>query len=112
LELAAARSGSDTSWRRLLWYVLAGSRGGPNRGKIITLLRKEPRNVNQLAEALDVHYRVAEHHIRSLEKNNLIVPSGERYGRLYFLSQEMENHLQLFDEIWAKVQPRNKEVKK
>jgi len=44
--------------------------------------------------------------------NHLIVPSGERYGRLYFLSQEMESHLQLFDEIWAQIQPRNREVKK
>ncbi len=111
LELARVHSTSDTSWKRLLWYVLAGSRGGTNRGRIIVLLRKEPRNVNQLAEALDVHYRVAEHHIRALEKNNLVTPSGERYGRLYFLSQEMEAHLHLFDEIWTQIQPRTREVK-
>lgn len=95
-----------------MWYVLAGSRGGANRGKIITLLRKEPRNVNQLAEALNVHYRVAEHHIRALEKNNLVAPSGERYGRMYFLSQEMEAHLHLFDEICTQIQPRVREVNK
>src|SRR5467141_801670 len=71
-ELAKVHSPSDTSWKRLLWYVLAGSRGGTNRGRIINLLRNEPRNVNQLAEALDVHYRVAEQHVRALEKNNLI----------------------------------------
>jgi DNA-binding transcriptional ArsR family regulator len=96
----------------LLWYVLAGSRGGVNRGRVINLLRKEPRNVNQLAEALEVHYRVAEHHVRALEKNNLITPAGEHYGRLYFLSQEMEAHLYLFDEIWQKIQPGTREVKK
>ncbi len=95
-----------------MWYVLAGSRGGVNRGRIINLLRESPRNVNQLADALDVHYRVAEHHIRALEKNNLITPSGERYGKLYFLSQEMEAHLHLFDEIWQKIQPESREVKK
>ena len=66
LELARVLSPSETSWRRLLWYVLAGSRGGPNRGRIVTLLREGPKNVNQLAEALNVHYRVAEHHIRAL----------------------------------------------
>jgi DNA-binding transcriptional ArsR family regulator len=76
------------------------------------LLREGPKNVNQLAEALDVHYRVAEHHIRALEKNHLVSPSGERYGRLYFLSQEMEAHLPIFDDIWVKIQPRAREVKK
>jgi len=112
LELAKVLSPSETSWRRLLWYVLAGSRGGPNRGRIITILRSGPKNVNQLAEILDVHYRVAEHHIRALEKNHLVSPSGERYGRLYFLSQEMEAHLPVFDEIWSRIQPRSREVKK
>jgi DNA-binding transcriptional ArsR family regulator len=112
MELARVHSPSETSWRRLLWYILAGSRGGVNRGRIINLLREEPHNVNQLAEALDVHYRVAEHHVRALEKNNLITPAGEHYGKLYFLSQEMEAHLGLFDEVWKKIQPPNREVKK
>ena len=110
--MAVVHPGSDTSWKRLLWYVLAGSRGGPNRGKIINLIRTEPRNVNQLAEALDVHYRVAEHHIRALEKNHIIVPSGERYGRLYFLSPEMEAHMNIFDEIWNKIEPTKVEMKR
>ena len=107
------QTASETSWKRLLWYVLAGSRGGPNRGRIINFLRKEPYNVNRLAEALNVHYRVAEHHIRALEKNRLVSSAGEKYGRLYFLSPEMEAHLRIFDEIWGQVQPRvEREVKK
>ena len=105
-------SSSETSWKRLLWYVLAGSRGGPNRGRIINLLRREPYNINKLAEALHVHYRVAEHHIRALEKNHLISSAGEKYGKLYFLSPEMEAHLPLFDEIWAQIKPQfEREVK-
>jgi DNA-binding transcriptional ArsR family regulator len=100
------QSSSEISWKRLLWYVLAGSRGGPNRGRIINLLRTEPSNLNKLAEALHVHYRVAEHHIRALEKNHLVSSGGEKYGKLYFLSPEMEAHLQLFDEIWTRISPR------
>src|SRR6266852_7695794 len=112
LELAKVLSPSETSWRRLLWYVLGGSRGGPNRGRIINLLRREPYNINKLAEALHVHYRVAEHHIRALERNHLVSSAGERYGKLYFLSPEMEAHLHLFDEIWAQIIPRvEQEVK-
>src|SRR5881628_3152413 len=106
-------SSSETSWKLLLWYVLAGSRGGPNRGRIINLLRREPYNVNKLSEALHVHYRVAEHHIKALEKNKLVSSAGERYGKLYFLSPEMEAHLPIFDEIWRQIQARaEQEVKK
>jgi len=106
------QSSSETSWKRLLWYVLAGSRGGPNRGRIINLLRKEPYNVNRLAEALKVHYRVAEHHIRALERNRLVSSAGEKYGKLYFLSSEMEAHLHVFDDIWRQIQPEEGGVKK
>ncbi len=95
-----------------MWYVLAGSRGGPNRGRIINLLRREPYNVNRLAEALNVHYRVAEHHIQALERNHLVISEGERYGKLFFLSPEMEAHLQLFDEIWLQIQPKKERIEK
>ena len=111
--MGLSSSRSELSWKRLLWYVLAGSRGGPNRGRIINLLRREPFNVNRIAEALHVHYRVAEHHVRALEKNHLIASAGEKYGRLYFLSPEMEAHLHIFDEIWNQVKPKiESEVKK
>src|SRR5438445_2425484 len=99
-------SSTETSWKRLLCYVLDGSRGVPNRRIIINLLRREPYNINKLAEALHVHYRVAEHHIRALEKNHLVSSAGEKYGKLYFLSPEMEAHLPLFDEIWAQIKPQ------
>ncbi len=104
--MAVSYLGSETSWKRLLWYVLAGSRGGPNRGRIINLLRREPYNVNKLSETLQVNYRVAEHHIRTLEKNHLVSSAGEKYGKLYFLSPEMEARLPIFDEIWRQIQAK------
>src|SRR2546428_10618347 len=110
--MAVVHPGADTSWKRLLWFVLAGFRGGPNPGKIINPIRTEPRNLHQLAEALHVHYPVAEHHIRALEKNHIIISSGERYGRLYFLSPELEAHMNIFDEIWNKIQPTSAEMKR
>src|SRR5438552_15278145 len=101
-----SRPSSEVSWKRRLWYVLAGSRGGPNRGRIIILLRREPYNINRLAEALHDHYRVAEHHIRALEKNHLVSSAGDKYGKLYCLSRWVESDLPLFDEIWAQISPR------
>src|SRR5437660_12327449 len=78
LELARVLSPSETSWRRLLWYVLAGPRGGPNRGRIGNHVREGPKTVNQLADALDVHYRCAEQHIRPLDKTHTVSPPGRR----------------------------------
>lgn len=101
--LSEGQIDGESSWRRLLWYILAGSRGGPNRARIINILRKEPRNVNQLSEALNVHYRVAEHHIRVLERNHLVTSGGERYGKLYFISPELESRIRLFDEICGEI---------
>ncbi len=62
--------------------------------------------------ALKVHYRVAEHHIRALERNRLVSSAGEKYGKLYFLSPEMEAHLHVFDEIWRQIQLKEQVVKK
>ncbi len=40
--------------KRLLWYLLGGTRGGPTRAEILKTLRDRPLNANQLAEALRV----------------------------------------------------------
>ena len=47
-----------------------------------------------------------------MERNRLVSSAGEKYGKLYFLSPEMEAHLHIFDEIWRQIQPKTGEVKK
>lgn len=37
---------------KALWYLIAGTRGGANRARIIRLLDAQPRNANQLADEL------------------------------------------------------------
>jgi len=41
----------------VLWQVLAGTRGGPNRARLLRAVEERPRNANQPAEALDLDYR-------------------------------------------------------
>ncbi len=74
----------DPEAKRLLWYLFAGFRGGENRIRIIDLLKKQPYNINQLAEVLGVDYKAVQHHIGVLEKNNLVTKVGQKYGVLYF----------------------------
>ena len=89
--------------RRLLWYLIAGTRGGVNRAKIIKLLNKRPYNVNQLAEIIKVDYRTIRYHMDVLEENEIVTSAGEKYGMLYFLSSKMEENYETFLTIWEEV---------
>ncbi|MGD1836166.1 MAG: ArsR/SmtB family transcription factor [Nitrososphaeraceae archaeon] len=94
---------SDPNTKRLLWFIFAGLRGGENRIKIIDILNKNPQNINQISEKLGLDYKSVQHHIKVLEKNNIITKIGDKYGKLYFLSNYMENHIQSFYEIKTKL---------
>jgi DNA-binding transcriptional ArsR family regulator len=89
----------DREAKRLLWYLFAGSRGGENRIKLIDLIKQQPHNINQLAEALGVDYKAVQHHIGVLEKNNMVTKVGEKYGVLYFISNYLEANIEAFNEI-------------
>jgi DNA-binding transcriptional ArsR family regulator len=93
----------DPDLRRLLWFLLGGSRGGENRARIIQKLRDRPRNLNQLANELGIQYKAIQHHIGVLLRNSLVVSSGERYGTMYFLNPWLEAHIDIFDEICRKL---------
>ena len=94
---------NDPHVKRLLWFVFAGSRGGLNRLKIISILKDRPLNNNQLAKELDLDYKAIQHHIKVLEKNNLITREGEKYGITYFISTFLEVNMETFDEIAEKL---------
>jgi len=76
----------DLELKRVLWFVLGGARGGENRARIIHALSQRPKNMNQLAEAMNVDYRTIMHHIQVLKSNSLVVAQGEKYGAVYFPS--------------------------
>jgi DNA-binding transcriptional ArsR family regulator len=93
----------DPEAKRLLWFLFAGSRGGENRIRIIDLLKEQPHNMNQLAEALGVDYKAVQHHIGVLEKNNMVTKIGEKYGVLYFISNYLEANIEAFNEVRAAI---------
>ncbi len=90
--------------KRLLWYLFAGTRGGPSRAEIIRAIQNRPSNANQLAQILNVDYKTIQHHVRVLEENGLIVPSDKgTYGAVLFLTPKMEEALPILDEIWSRI---------
>ncbi|NYB51837.1 MAG: winged helix-turn-helix transcriptional regulator [Methanobacteriaceae archaeon] len=91
--------------KRIIWYLIAGSRGGANRARIIKKLNERPYNVNQLSEELDLDYKTVEYHIKVLEDHKFIVKSsGKKYGALFFLSDDLEEEYSLFLEIAKKLE--------
>ena len=94
---------NDPDVKRLLWFVFAGSRGGLNRLKIISKLKETPLNTNQLANELNLDYKAIQHHIRVLEKNNMITKIGKKYAVTYFISPFLEVNMETFEEIERKL---------
>lgn len=91
------------SLKYLLGWLIAGTRGGPTRAKIIEALKETPQNANQLATLLKMDYKTMRHHLEVLEKNKIITSIGDRYGATYFLTQTMEDNYVMFEEIMKKI---------
>ena len=64
--------------RNLLWYLIAGTRGGETRGKILMLIKNNPANANKIAELLKLDYKTVRHHLAILEKNNLLITTSSK----------------------------------
>ena len=94
--------------KRLLWWLLSGSSGGLNRGRIIEVIIKQPHNANEISTILNLDYKTVRHHLDVLEKNNLITHTGSGYGKMYFLSDLIEKNINYFNEIWEKIGKKNK----
>ncbi|MDD1764373.1 MAG: winged helix-turn-helix domain-containing protein [Methanobacteriaceae archaeon] len=89
--------------RKLLWWIIAGTKGGINRARIIESIHQRPYNAHQLAEKLNLDYKTVRHHIKVLEQNRIISSSGEKYGMMYFLSPQMEESYEIFKDIWGQM---------
>lgn len=94
----------DPQTRRLLWMAFAGTRGGPMRARIVALLRERPMNTNQLAAALGVDYKAAQHHLRVLARDGMVSRPTGRYAVEYSLTGLLEANMATFDEIAAKLE--------
>ena len=89
--------------RRVLLYLISATRGGPVRAVIITTLKEQPMNVNQLAQRLGYDYSTIKHHLDVLMENKLVEPAGGKYGQLYFLSTNLQENYDEFLAILGKL---------
>ena len=93
----------DPAFKRVLMYLLVGSKGGPNRLQMIKLLKEEPMNANKMGERLGLDYKTVQHHLKILKENNVVVTNAAgSYGAMYFLTPYIEKNLHAVEEIWAR----------
>lgn len=85
--------------KRVLWYLLGGTRGGPLRIRILRLIRQRPYNTNQIAEVLDIDYKTAQHHLEVLQENQVVSKTGDTYGAVFHPTDPMEDAWDIFEEI-------------
>jgi DNA-binding transcriptional ArsR family regulator len=104
----AGRTGPETqsmdpAFKRVLMYLLVGTKGGPNRLQMIRLLQDEPMNANKMGERLGLDYKTIQHHLKILKENNVVVSNASgTYGAMYFLTPYVEKNLSTLEEIWAR----------
>jgi hypothetical protein len=86
---------SSPGFRSLMWYLLAGTRGGPNRRRVLEELCRSPANAHQLAALLGLDYRTIRHHLRILERNGAVYrPVGNAYAAPYEISASAAVYLE------------------
>jgi len=96
-ELSNRKPDRDT--RKLLLYLFTGTKGGYTRLKIIMSLEERPSNTHQLSKELGFDYKAIQHHMRVLEKNNLVTRVGEKYGAIFHLSNFLEVNIGALGEV-------------
>ena len=94
---------TDKQTRKLLIYLFTSTRGGFTRLRIIMHLLEKPFNTHQLAQALDLDYKAVQHHMKVLEKNNLVSKIGEKYGAIFHLSNFLELNINTLEEAIDKL---------
>ena len=93
----------DKETRKLLFYLFTSTRGGFTRFRIIMLLLEKPLNTHQLSQELDLDYKAVQHHMKVLEKNNMVQKIGDKYGAIYHLSNFLEVNIRALDEAIDKL---------
>ncbi|MHA7647998.1 ArsR family transcriptional regulator [Nitrosopumilus sp. S4] len=90
-------------FKMILWSIIAGTRGGINRAKILNLIKDTPMNANKIATVLNLDHKTVVHHVKILSKNELVVKAEKEYGAEFHLTQIMKDNQSILEEIMQKI---------
>ena len=100
------QSGPDPRFKMILWSIIAGTRGGINRAKILNLIKDTPMNANKIATVLNLDHKTIVHHVKILSKNELVVKAEKDYAAKYRLTQIMKENQSVLEEIMQKIEKK------
>ncbi len=83
--------------KKLLCYLLEGTRGGKTRALILRHLTEKSYNAHQLAKALNMDYKTIRHHLKVLVRKGIITRGQDEYSGLYFIAKNIESDLDDMD---------------
>ena len=72
--------------------------------EIFMRLTERPLNTHQLSKELELDYKAIQHHMKVLEKNNLVTKVGDKYGAIFHLSNFLEINIRALDEAIEKLE--------
>jgi len=84
--------------KKLLCYLIEGTRGGKTRALILRHLSDKSYNAHKLATTLKMDYKTIRHHLEVLVKHGMITRNHDGYPDLYFISTNIAESLNSFDD--------------
>ena len=97
------QSEENPRFKMILWMFVAGTRGGANRARILSLIKETPMNAHQIAKSLDLDHKTVAHHLKILTKNEFVKKAEKTYGAEYQLSDIMSKNQNALEEIMEKI---------
>lgn len=97
------QSNLNPRFKMILWSIIAGTRGGINRAKILNLVKDTPMNANKISTVLNLDHKTVIHHVEILAKNELVIKAEKNYGTEYQLTQIMKENQNVLEEIMLKI---------
>ncbi len=94
---------ADPKFRMILWSIIAGTRGGINRARILNLIKDTPMNANKIATVLNLDHKTVIHHVKILAKNNLVIKAEKEYAAEYKLTRIIKENQEALREIMEKI---------
>jgi len=89
-------------------HLFFSTLSNPTRLGILELLRESPRNVTQLADALNQEQSMISHNLKPLTRCGFIFVERKGKVRIYFLNREtMEPMYKIIDNHMKKYCPKN-----
>ena len=103
ITVKSIQTSAHPELKKVFWSLFVSTRGAVNRVKIISLLRNKPSNPNQISKNIEIDYKSASHHLKTLEENHLVEKLHGGGITTFFVSPLFEENQKMFDEIIATV---------